>query len=387
MTKFAIFAERPVDVYRKSDIGLVIGVILLWGLGLFTLYACSASYAERAFEDQFYFIKRQALLSVAGIVAFVLCASVKLSVVRRILPWIVIGAFVLCLMAFVPGIKSPRNGAHRWIVIPFVGETFQPSELAKVAVILFLANWFDKHDEQEIEKRSSIGKPITVLALFVGIVMLQEDFSTALFIFVLGLILFYMAGAKLGKLIPFVVLAVFAMLLFVFSSNFRVNRLIAFLNPDFDTHGYNYQTFAARSAISAGGLLGQGFGAGLEKIKRVPEIQNDYIFSGWAEGMGFVGVLLYFALLLFFSWRAYAVSLKAGDKFSALLGFGAASCLLLQSVLNCGVVCGALPATGITLPFFSYGGSSLLITFCLCGLVVNVSRSDSSESVDMEYEI
>ncbi len=386
MTDYAIFAEQPVEVYKKCDIWLVISVILLWGLGLFTLYMCSTYYAERVFNNPFHFIKRQGIFSLIGFASFIVCASVNLSVLRRILPWIVGGAFVLCLMAFVPGIMSPRNGTHRWISIPFVGETFQPSELAKVAIILFLANWFDKYSEKDMVETSSLNKPVIALGLFVGIVMLQEDFSTALFILLVGISMFYIAGAKLGRLIPFAILAVFAMFIFVFSSNFRVNRLIAFINPEFDTHGYNYQTNAARMAISSGGFFGQGFGSGLEKIKKVPEIQNDYIFSGWAEGMGFLGVLAYFALLIFFSWRAFMVSLKSSNRFNSLLVFGSATCVLLQSILNCGVVCGALPATGITLPFFSYGGSSLLITFCLCGFIVNVSRSETKEDLlDYSY--
>lgn len=376
MTRFTIFAERPVDMYKKSDIGLVVGIILLWGLGMITLYAASANYGQRAFNDAYYFVKRQGLLSILGFVGFVLCASIKLSFIRKILPWIVIGSFVLCLMTFIPGIASPRNGAHRWISIPFVGETFQPSELAKLAIILFLANWFQKHNEPSIaDEKPSLWYPILVLSFFVGIVMLQDDFSTAFFIFLLGMLMFYIAGAKFGKVLPFILLAIVAMFIFVFSSQFRVNRLIAFINPNFDTHGYNYQTSNARTAISAGGFWGQGFGAGLEKINRVPEIQTDYIFAGWVEAMGFVGVLVYVALLAFFSWRAYSVSMRCSDGFCALVGFGCASCILLQSLLNCGVVCGALPATGITLPFFSYGGSSLLVTFCMGGFLVNVSRS------------
>lgn len=390
MTKFAIFAERPVEVYKKCDAWLIVGVILLWGLGIFTLFVCSANYAQRVFDDPYHFIKRQGVFSVIGIIAFIVCSSVNLNVLRRILPWIVGGAMALCLMAFVPGIMSPRNGAHRWISIPFVGETFQPSELAKVAVILFLANWFDKYSESNLGEYPSLNKPVIALALFVGIVMLQEDFSTALFIFIIGFSLFYMAGAKIGKLLPFIFLACVAMLIFLFTSRFRVNRLIAFINPEFDTHGYNYQTNKARIAIKAGSLFGQGFGSGLEKIKQVPEIQNDYIFSGWAEGMGFIGVLAYFILLLCFSFRAYFIAFKSSSRFNALLVFGAATCILLQSLCNCGVVCGALPATGITLPFFSYGGSSLLITFCLCGFIVNVSREDPSEELteyNYSYEI
>lgn len=384
MTRLTIFAERPMDIYRKSDTGLIIGVILLWGLGLLTVYVCSAGYGLRAFGDSQYFIKRQVLLSLAGIAVCICCASIKMDFIRKLLPLIYIGSVILCLLAFVPGVASPRNGAHRWINVPFTDDTFQPSELAKVAVILFLANWFDKHGDLQGEERPSLMAPIVGLCLVVAIVMFQDDFSTALFILLIGLLMFFMAGAQVLKLVPFVFLAVVAMLLFVFTSPFRVNRVIAFLNPEYDTHGFNYQTAAARTAISDGGLLGQGFGAGLDKINRVPEIQTDYIFAGWAEAMGFIGVLGYFLLLLFVSWRAYKVAFCCNNKFGALTAFGAASCLLIQSLLNCGVVCGGLPATGITLPFFSYGGSSLVISFCLCGLLINLSRRQNTDQTDSD---
>lgn len=378
--KFTIFAERPVEVYRKCDIGLLISIILMWGLGLLTLYASSANYALRTFQDQFYFIKRQLLLSVVGWILFILFASVKISFIKKILPTLVIGTVILCLLPFVPGFSTPRNGAHRWILIPFIGETFQPSELGKLALVLFLANWFDKNQVlEDSQEKPSLLNPIIGLAVFVGIIMAQDDFSTALFMFAIGLLMFYMAGVKLGKTIPFIILAIFGMLIFVFSSSFRVNRLIAFINPSFDTHGYNYQTDAARSAISAGGFLGQGFGSGLEKINRVPEIQTDYIFAGWVEAMGFVGVIGYFILVLFFAWRAYRASYMCKTRFTALVGFGCTSCIFLQSLANCGVVCGALPATGITLPFYSSGGSSLLVSFCICGLLINISRSNGEE--------
>ncbi|AEE16386.1 peptidoglycan glycosyltransferase FtsW [Treponema brennaborense] len=374
MNRFALFAERPVESSRRCDASLIAGIILFWGLGILTLYMCSANYGSRVFDDSLYFVKRQLLLSVPSGIACICCATFSLDVIRKLLPGFVIGTLILCLLPFVPGIGSPRNGASRWIRVPFAGETFQPSELAKIAVILFLANWFDKRSEQSESEPLKMRSAIAGLSVFVLIVLFQDDFSTALFILLIGLLLFYMAGAKLGYLVPFGLLAVFALLLFVFSSPFRVNRLIAFINPEFDTHGYNYQTSAARTAISDGGFWGQGMGSGLDKINRIPEIQTDYIFAGWAEAMGFFGVIGYFALLLFFSWRAYTAAVRCRNTFGALIGFGAASCILVQSLMNCGVVCGALPATGITLPFFSYGGSSLLATFCLSGLSINISR-------------
>lgn len=377
-----IFAQRPVLQGYRLDTGLLVSIILLWGLGLLILYVCSANYAQRTFGNPHYFIQRQLIMSAVGVVVLVISFMMPHGLIRRALPGIMGAVLVLCLLCFVPGISSPRNGAHRWISLPLLGDTFQPSELVKVAVVLYLANWFDKFMRRREDSSRSLFPPVVVLCLCSGIVMLQDDFSTALLIFATGFLLMYVAGARLGRLIPFMLLAVGAMVLFVFTSTFRVNRLIAFVNPNFDTHGYNYQTAAARTAISDGGFLGNGFGAGLEKINRVPEIHTDYVFSGWAESMGFLGVLGYFLILAFFAWRGYALMMGSRDKFSALVAFGLTTGIVIQSLMNCGVVCGALPVTGITLPFFSSGGSSLLTTCCMCGLLLSISYRNSMEKND-----
>ena len=377
-----IFAERTILRGRYIDTGLLVSIILLWGLGLLILYICSANYAQRAFGDPHYFINRQLVMSVVGLVVMGISFVTSHALIRRSLPWIMLVSLVLCLLCFVPGISSPRNGAHRWISLPLVGDTFQPSELVKIAIVLYLANWFDKFVKNSEDSRRSLFPPVSILCLFSAIVMGQDDFSTAILIFATGFLLMYVAGARLGRLVPFMLLAAGAMVLFVFSSTFRVNRLIAFVNPSFDTHGYNYQTSTARTAISDGGFLGNGFGSGLEKIHRVPEIHTDYVFSGWAEAMGFLGVLGYFLVLAFFAWRGYTLVMESRNKFSALTAFGLTTCIVIQSLLNCGVVCGALPVTGITLPFFSSGGSSLLVTCCMCGLLLNISYRNSVEEID-----
>ena len=377
-----IFAERSMFKGWYVDTGLLVSIILLWGLGLLLLYVCSADYAMKAFSNPHYFINRQVIMSGFGILVMIVSFVVPHGMIRRFLPFIMIGTFVLCILPFVPGFASPRNGAHRWIVLPILGDTFQPSELSKIAMVLFLANWFDKFIKKPEDNYRSLFPPVFTLCLFSGEVMLQDDFSTALLIFAIGFLMMYVAGARLGRLIPFMFLAAAAMLLFVFTSDFRVNRLIAFINPDYDTHGYNYQTAAARTAISDGGILGNGFGAGLERIRLVPEIHTDYIFSGWAEAMGVLGVLGYFCILGFFAWRGYSLMIESKNKFSALLAFGLTSIIVVQSLLNCGVVCGALPVTGITLPFFSSGGSSLLATCCICGLLLGISYRNRVEDID-----
>jgi cell division protein FtsW len=370
-----IFAEYAIDRPGSIDFGLIVAVLLLWGLGLVTLHITSANYGMRLFGDSLYFLKRQLLYSVVGLFALITIAALDISVTRKILPIIVIGTLILCLLVFIPGIGAERNGARRWIRLPLF-TTLQPSEFAKFAVILFLSNFFAKERETETSldapARSTI--PIVGLMVFVIIVFLQKDFSTATFILLLGALLFFISGAKILKIIAFAVLAIPAVILFIFIEPYRVNRLIAFMNPDYDIHGLNFQTHASRLAISAGGLLGEGIGAGLSRINRIPEVQADYIFAGWTESMGLAGVLMYILLLAFFAWRGFSIALHCSDRFGSLCAFGCVTSVVLQSLINCGVVANALPSTGIPLPFFSSGGSSLIITFCMCGMLLQVSK-------------
>ena len=378
MKSFKIFAERPMEISHKYDLGLIISLILLWGIGFLTLYTCSANRGLRIEGDALFYTKNQLIVAGLGFACCFVLSIIRLADIKKILKVLVFGTLILCGLTFIPALSTSEE-TYRWFRIPGINIGFQPSELVKFTVILFLANWFDKYMKVDEEERPSMVKPFCVLGLFVSIVMIQEDFSTALFIFCVGILMFYVAVVKLGKMIPFIILAAFAMLLFVLCSEFRVQRLIAFLNPNYDTLGSNYQTSAARDAISAGGFLGDGFGVGLDKINRVPEIHTDYIFSGWVEAMGLLGVIAYFLILGFFSWRGFVVSLRCSNRFGCLTGFGITISILIQSLLNTGVVCGALPSTGIPLPFFSYGRSSLFIFLCMCGLLINISRYNENE--------
>lgn len=372
MRMFPISMEKPVGG-RHADAGFVIAVILLWGLGLVTLYASSANYATRAFEDSLYFVKRQLISSCIGLVGLLLFAYVDMSVIRKFLPIIVIGSFVLCACTFIPGFGIEKNGARRWVRFPIVGN-FQPSELAKFAVVLFLANLFAKKHDRLNDTAVSVVPAAVGLFLFVGIVFFQDDFSTASFILMIGVSLFFIIGIKLYWFFVMLVFSVPVAILSIFTEVYRVNRLIAFMRPEFDIHGLNYQMNATRKAIMDGGFWGQGIGGGLNKVNAIPEVQADFVFAGWTEAMGLIGVILYFALLFYFAWRAYSIAFHTKDRFSSIGAFGCANIILLQSIMNCGVVCGAFPSTGIPLPFFSAGGSSLIITLCICGFIINVSR-------------
>ncbi len=387
MNQFTFYANKPSQNYNKIDIWLLGSILLLWGLGIFTLYVCSQNFAIRAFNDPLYFVKRQLLCSVAGFVLFAGFMITDMKYIRKFVSVIVIVSIILCLLTFIPGISIIKNGARRWIRLPG-NFTFQPSELVKFAVAVFLANYFDKQDKLLNPEEKTVFPCVIVLIVFAGIVFAQKDFSSGVFITLIGILMFFVSGAKLVWIFPFALIAIPAGFLMITLNPYRLQRLIGWISPDEFSSSINYQSLNAKRAISAGGVWGSGIGAGLSKINSIPEVQADYIFAGWAESMGYIGVVLYFVLLIYFAYRGYKAAFNNPDKFTALSTFGCVSVIVLQSLVNTMVVCGLLPSTGINLPFFSLGGSSIIVTLAMCGFIVNASRCEKiDEKVTENDEI
>jgi cell division protein FtsW len=385
MNQFTFYANKPSQNYNKVDIWLLASVLLLWGLGIFTLYVCSQNFAIRAFGDALYFVKRQFLCSAVGFVLFAGFLITDMKYIRKMVSVIVIVSLVLCFLTFIPGISIIKNGARRWIKLPG-NFTFQPSELVKFAIVVFLANYFDKQDKLLNPDDKTVFPCVIALIVFAGVVFMQKDFSSGVFITLIGILLFFVSGAKLVWIFPFALIAIPAAFLMITLNPYRLQRLIGWISPDQYSSSINYQSINAKRAISAGGVWGSGIGAGLSKINSIPEVQADYIFAGWAEAMGYIGVVLYFVLLCFFAYRGYKAAFNNPDKFAALSTFGCVSVIVLQSVINTMVVCGLLPSTGINLPFFSLGGSSIIMTLAMCGFIVNASRCEKSDEKMLESD-
>ncbi len=386
MSNFTFRADRPVEKYLKSDMLFMVLVLLLWGLGIFMLYVCTPYTAERLFRNRSYFVVRQLLWSVVGMGGMICFAIIPIRTIKRLLPFIVLGSLLLCFLAIIPGVGSERKGATRWLEI-FGAFTIQPSEFAKFALVLFLANLFDRQYKIGLEGRQEFYYPLIGLFAFVVTIFLQRDFSTGVFIFMVGCIMFFVSGARMTWFMPLVLLAIPATVLMITMEPYRLIRVIAFLHPGEYTLTSGYQEFASQRAITAGGLWGNGFGSGLSEVFKIPEVQADYIFAGWADSMGLVGVSFYFCLLLAFLLRGLGIAFRCQNGFAAYASFGCVMMIFLQSLLNCAVVCGAVPTTGITLPFFSSGGTALVVTLCMCGFVINASHCPSDEEYEEEFAV
>ncbi|GBU29131.1 cell division protein FtsW [Treponema sp. R8-4-B8] len=361
-------------------------VILLLGTGLVTLYSASYSFAARFFGEGNYFINRQLIYGAAGIVLFIFSSLINLNVLRKFILPLVILAASLCVLTFIPGIGVERYGASRWIEVGIF--SYQPSEMVKFALPLYLAHLLDKKSDNLDNFYSGVLPPVLVTGIFFGLIYRQNNFSTAIFIVINALIIFFLAGIRFRYFIAAITMIIPVSALLVFTKEYRVRRLVSFLRPQWDPLGAGFQVNASKDAIVSSGLWGRGFGEGTRKLASIPEIHSDFVFSAYVEETGFIGVLLFFALFAVFAWLGYKAALDSKTLFGKLLAAGLTTLIVSQAMLNTAVVSGAVPATGIPLPFFSAGGSSLITTMICAGLIANVARNKSDgEKVKSIYGV
>jgi cell division protein FtsW len=360
-------------------------VILLLGTGLVTLYSASYSFALRFFRDGNYFISRQLVFAAAGVILFFIFSRINLEKMRKfIFPLVCISA-LLCAMTLVPGIGVERYGASRWIEAGSI--SYQPSEMVKFVLPLYLAHLLDKKAGNIGNFYSGVLPPVLVTGIFFTLIYVQNNFSTAVFIVLNAMVIFYLAGMRYRYFIAALAMIIPVSALLVFTKEHRVRRLVSFLRPQWDPLGAGFQVNASREAIVSGGFWGKGVGEGTRKIAGIPEIHSDFIFSAYVEETGFVGLVLFFVLLTAFAILGYRAAWKSRTLFGRLLAAALTTMIVSQALVNTAVVSGALPATGIPLPFFSAGGSSLATTLICAGLIANVARKGGVKTGGNDAEI
>jgi cell division protein FtsW len=363
-------AER---VGRKSvDFPFLLLTVMLLTLGLTMLFSSSYFRSEFLFKDPFRFIKRQVLWIGLGLLFGSLAMRISMDFLKKNIKLLLISAFILTCLTFIPGIGLEIQGARRWISI--FGNSFQPSEYVKLALIVYLAYILDKKQESLDDPINSLLPPFLMVGIFTALVYLQNDFSTAFFLLLLGILMFFIAKVRIRYFLGFIFIAVPLFGILMFTREHRVRRIINYLDPALDPAGSGYQILVSKHALVKGGFWGQGVGAGTEKYGSLPDAHSDFIFAVLGEEFGFIGVILVLGLFCAFAFRGYTISFRSEDRFQGFLAFGLTTSLLYQALINMAVVSGLVPATGIPLPFFSSGGSSLFITLIMCGLLLNISR-------------
>ena len=351
---------------KKYDYTLLITLFLLIIAGLVLLVSSSSYNGEVKFQDAFYYLKKQVFAVLLGILGMYLVANTDYHWWERL----AIPAYLISIMLSVAVllIGDEYNGSKRWLSLgPF---SFQPSEFAKVAVILFLARIVTKN----VKKMGRLWTIFKVMVCILPIVALvgASNLSTAIIILGIGIILIFIASPKYAQFILMGILGIGFMTIFLALESYRLERLLIWQNPEKYEKGY--QTLQGLYAIGSGGLFGRGLGESVQKLGFVPEAQNDMIFSIVCEELGFFGAGIILLLFLILIWRFLVIATHAKDLFGALIASGAMAHMMIQVILNIAVVTNTIPNTGITLPFISYGGTSVVFLLIEMGLVLSVSR-------------
>ena len=360
--------------HRRIDSSLVLVLILLVGTGLGALFSASYHWAEQLYGEPFRLVRQQALYVALGIVLAFAASRISLEGLRTTVPLMLAAGLLLLALTFIPGLGEEYLGARRWILL--FGRSFQPSELIKLIVIFYLAHILSRKQGQLGDTLNSVVPPTIVVSVYSAIIYLQNDFSTAMFVIGLALLMLFVARVRLRFFVGLAIVIAPLTVILLLTREHRVLRILAFIDPELDRFGSGYQILAARIALENGGAWGAGIGQSLQKFGSLPEPHSDFVFAILGEELGFAGVLVIVCLFAAFAVKGYLLAFRTANTFRSLLAFGLTTSIVLQALLNMAVVCGLVPATGIPLPFFSAGGSSMLISLVMCGLLANIARAE-----------
>ena len=354
------------------DITLLILTFTLLAIGLIMVYSASAVWAEYKFHDSFFFAKRQMLFAGVGILAMFFIMNIDYWTWRTWAKALIIICFVLLILVLIPGVGNVRNGSRSWIGIGAF--SVQPSEFMKLAMIAFLAKFLSERQKFITSFKKGLAPSLGFVFLAFGMIMLQPDLGTGTVMVGTCIVMIFIAGARISHFVMLGLIGVAAFAALVVSAPYRIKRITSFLDPWQDPLGSGFQIIQSLFAIGPGGLFGLGLGESRQKFFYLPEPQTDFIFAILAEELGFIGgsfILLLFSLLL---WRGVRIALGAPDLYGSFLAVGIIAMVAIQVMINIGVVTGLMPVTGITLPFLSYGGSSLTLMLMAIGVLLNISR-------------
>ncbi len=355
------------------DLTLLAIVVALVGFGLVMLYSASAVMAAQKLGDHLYLVKSQLTKVAVGLVLLFVGLRVDYRWYKRLIYPILGVTFIMLVIVLVPGIGVIQNNARRWFSI--AGMSFQPAEVAKIAVITYLAYSLSKKGEKI--RKFSVGfvPHLAVVGVTVGLLMKQPDFGSSIMLITMMGIMLFVSGARLAYLSGFAVLGVVGGFFAITSSEMRTKRILAFMDPWSHRQDVGYQISESLIAIGTGGVTGRGLGNGVGKLGYVPELWNDFIGTIVAEELGLVGMILLVSLFAGILWRGVRISFQCDDSFGQLLAFGLTMLLGLQGAVNLCVVTGLLPTKGLTLPFVSFGGSSMIMVLFSIGILLNISKN------------
>ena len=357
----------------KIDKKLLISVLILSIFGLLMIYSASNIWSEYKYNDPYKFIKNQLLFFIIGLILIYIITKLDINFIKKNSNNILLICFILLVLVLIPGIGKVRNGSRSWFGIGPLG--IQPSEFAKLGLIIYTSKYLSSNDKIIKNIKTGLLPLFTIILIFALLIMLEPDFGTMMVIILTLSVLIYVSGPNLKFFIKLGMLGLLAITGLIIIAPYRMKRIVSFLNPWSDPLGSGFQVIQSLYAISPFSLLGTGFNSSIQKNFYLPEPQTDFIFSIIAEEFGIIGSIFVITCFAYIFYRSIKISLKQTDLFKKYLSFGLSFGIILQASLNLAVVTNLIPCTGITLPFLSYGGSSLLISMTSIGLILNISKN------------
>jgi cell division protein FtsW len=353
-------------IRNKFFIPLVTIPIILSLIGLIFIFEASAVNSSRQFGDSLHYLKSQGIWIFLGLISMTVFSFIDYKKLYFLSFVSLMMTIALLIIVLIPGVGSKIGGARRWIDLGFF--SLQPTELAKFSVIIYLSSWFSSKEKNRFLPF------ISLICFLVFLIILQPDMGTAIIIFSISLIIYYFSGARFMDFVYIFGGSIVSLYFLIKLSPYRFNRLLAFLNPSVDPLGISYHINQIFISLSSGGFFGRGFGASRQKYLFLPEAHTDSIYAIIGEEYGFIGGLILIGLYLVFVYKIYHLIRVAPDRLSKLIVIGIFAFFNLQFIANLAGMTGLFPIVGVPIPFLSYGGSNLLISFALIGIMVNIER-------------
>jgi len=360
------------DKPKSMDIQLLVIVLVLVMIGLIMIFSASSIMAGERFGDPFFFLKRQMIWLVIGCFAMCVGMYFDYSYLQKISFPILILSIILLILVTFPSIGVCIGGARRWIRLGFIG--FQPSEFAKLSLIIYTAGWIDRKQSRLLKGYTVYIPKLFIVGIILFLIYIEPDLGTTALLFVIVLALHYAGGLKLKYLTAVFIASIPGLYYAILSSPYRRRRLFAFLNPWDDAQGSGYQIIQSLLALGSGGITGVGIGSSKLKLLYLPEPHTDFIYPIIAEELGLIGSLGVILLFAYLCYRGVKISLFSRDLFGRLLAFGLIMMIAFQAMVNIAVTTGMLPTKGMPLPFISFGGSSLVVMLFSVGVILNISK-------------
>lgn len=361
------------DPMRKVDKILLISTITLIIIGIIMVYSSSSIWAEYKYQDPFKYFKSQLIFFIIGLIIMYIITQLDINILEKHSNKILLICLILLILVLIPGIGKVRNGSRSWFGIGPLG--IQPSEFSKLGLIIYTSKYLSHNNKNIKDIKKGLIPLFLVIGIFFITIMLEPDFGTAMVILVTLITLIFVAGPKVSFFLKIGFIGIIGIILLIIVAPYRLKRITAYLNPWSDPLGSGFQIIQSLYAIVPSGLLGTGLGNSIQKNFYLPEPQTDFIFSIIIEELGILGTFIIISLFIIIFHRSIKISLTEQNLFKKYLSFGLSFGIIFQAILNILVITGTIPTTGITLPFISYGGSSLLISMTSIGIILNISKN------------